>query len=165
MIESPPHEERALSIREPTDASLWPERVTVEGHRVRTAFRVRYAETDQMGMAYYANYLVWFEVMRGDFMRAVGIPYSDLEREGYILPIIEAHVRYRSPARYDDAIAIVAWIQRLRSRMITFEYRVERGSELLATGWTTHVPADLDGRPKAFSRELMTIFGDMIDQG
>lgn len=155
---------RALSIREPTDDHLWPERVTVEGQRVRTTFRVRYAETDQMGMAYYANYLVWFEVIRGDYMRAVGLPYSDLEREGYILPVIKAHVRYRTPARYDDAIGIVAWIKQLRSRMITFEYRVERGSELLATGWTTHVPADRDGRPKALSRELMAILGAMMDQ-
>jgi acyl-CoA thioester hydrolase len=153
-----------LSIREPGTVDLWPERVTVEGERVRTAFRVRYAETDQMGMAYYANYLVWFEVMRGDFMRARGIPYSDLEKQGYILPIIEAHVRYRTPAHYDDAIEIVAWVQRLRSRKITFEYRVERGSELLATGWTTHVPADRHGRPRAFSGELMAILGDIISQ-
>jgi acyl-CoA thioester hydrolase len=115
-------------------------------------------------MAYYANYLVWFEVMRGDYMRAMGVPYSDLEKQGYILPIIEAHVRYHTPARYDEAIEIVAWIKKLRSRMITFEYRVERDSELLATGWTTHVPADRRGQPRAFSSELMSVLGDMIDQ-
>jgi len=108
-----------------------------------------------MGMAYYANYLVWFEVMRGDFMRAVGVPYRELEEEGYRLPIAEAHVRYRKPARYDDAIEVVAWIERLGSRRITFAYRVERGPDLLATGWTTHVPVDVRGRPRAFSRELL----------
>jgi acyl-CoA thioester hydrolase len=153
-----------LSIRESTNGDPWPERVTVEGKRIRTAFRVRYAETDQMGMAYYANYLVWFEVMRGDFMRAVGVPYSDLERQGYILPIIESHVRYLSPARYDDVVEVVAWIKKLRSRSITFEYRVERGADLLATGWTTHLPASRDGRPRAFSRELFQPLSDMISQ-
>jgi acyl-CoA thioester hydrolase len=129
--------------------------VTREGTRIRTVFRVRYAETDQMGVAYYANYLVWFEVMRGDFMRAVGVPYRDLEAEGYRLPIAEAHVRYRKPARYDDPVEVVAWIERLGSRRITFAYRVERGGDLLATGWTTHVPVDEGGKPRAFSRELL----------
>lgn len=143
----------------------WPEQVTREGKRVRTVFRVRYAETDQMGMAYYANYLVWFEVMRGDFMRAIGIPYTRLEEDGYILPIVEAHVRYHSPARYDDPVEVVAWVQKLRSRSITFAYRVERAEELLATGSTTHVPAHRGGKPRAFSGELLTILGDMIEDG
>jgi acyl-CoA thioester hydrolase len=109
-----------------------------------------------MGMAYYANYLVWFEVMRGDFMRAVGIPYSEMEKDGYRLPIAEAHVRYISPARYDDVVEIVAWVERLRSRLITFSYRAERDGELLATGWTTHLPLDPKGRPRSFSRELLS---------
>ena len=152
-----------MSIRDSNAgrADLWPEQVTVEGKRVRTAFRVRYAETDQMGMAYYANYLVWFEVMRGDFMRAIGIPYTRLEDDGYILPIVEAHVRYHSPARYDDAVEIVAWVQRLRSRSVTFGYRVERAGDLLATGWTTHIPAHPGGKPRSFSRELFGVLGDM----
>ena len=152
-----------MSIRDSNAgrSDLWPEQVAVEGKRVRTAFRVRYAETDQMGMAYYAHYLVWFEVMRGDFMRAIGIPYTRLEDDGYILPIVEARVRYHAPARYDDPVEIVAWIERLRSRSITFAYRVERSRDLLATGWTTHIPARRDGRPRSFSRELMGILGDM----
>jgi acyl-CoA thioester hydrolase len=145
-----------MSIREGADPQRpWPERVEVEGKRVRTAFRVRYAETDQMGMAYYANYLVWFEVMRGDFMRAVGTPYRALEEQGYLLPIVEAHVRYLAPARYDDPVEIVAWIEDLRSRRITFGYRVERAGDLLATGWTTHVPVGRDGKARGFSRELL----------
>ncbi len=144
-----------MSIREPDPSDpAWPERVTREGKRVRTAFRVRYAETDQMGMVYYANYLVWFEVMRGDFMRAAGVPYSRLEAEGWFLPIAEAHVRYLLPARYDEAVEVVAWIRSLRSRLVTFEYRVERAGQLLATGWTTHVPVGRDGRPHPLSREL-----------
>jgi acyl-CoA thioester hydrolase len=144
--------------------AAWPERVRREGSRVRTAFRVRYAETDQMGMAYYANYLVWFEVMRGDFMRAVGVPYTGLEEAGYRLPIVEARVRYIAPARYDDPVEIVAGIRRLGSRLITFSYRVERGGDLLATGETTHCPMGRDGRVRAFSRELLGVLGPLITE-
>ena len=141
-----------MSIRQDAGAREgWPERVTRRGKRVSTAFRVRYAETDQMGMAYYANYLVWFEVMRGDFMRAIGLPYSQLEAEGWNLPIAEAHVRYLAPARYDDAVEVEAGITRLRSRVIRFEYAVRRGTDLLATGYTVHVPVDDRGKPKALA--------------
>jgi len=145
--------------------SPWPERVTREGNTVRTAFRVRYAETDQMGMAYYANYLVWFEVMRGDFMRSVGVPYTSLETKGYRLPIIEAHVRYLSPARYDDVVEVAARLTRVRSRIVAFDYRVECQGRLLATGWTRHVPMGSDGRPRAFSRELLDALRPFMDEG
>jgi acyl-CoA thioester hydrolase len=144
--------------------TAWPERVRREGGRVRTAFRVRYAETDQMGMAYYANYLVWFEVMRGDYMRAVGVPYTRLEDEGYRLPIVEAKVRYIAPARYDDPVEVVAWIPRMGSRLITFRYRVESRGTLLATGETTHCPMGRDGRVRAFSRELLDALEPMISE-
>jgi|GEM_PF-51521 len=140
---------------EPSAEPSWPERARIEGRGVRTAFRVRYAETDAMGVAYYANYLVWFEVMRGDFMRAVGIPYTSLEAAGTFLPIAEAHVRYRASAHYDEVIEIRATIARLRSRSITFTYRVERSGQLLATGWTTHIPVNRDGTPRSFSPELL----------
>ena len=126
---------------------------------MRTAFRVRYAETDQMGMAYYANYLVWFEVMRGDFMRAIGLPYRDLEARGYLLPIGEAHVRYLAPARYDDVIEVSAVITDVRSRLVAFAYRVERDGALLATGWTRHIPLGRDGRPRPLERELRDVLG------
>jgi acyl-CoA thioester hydrolase len=133
----------------------WPERVTVEGKRVRTCFRVRYAETDQMGMAYYAGYLVWFEVLRGDLMRAAGTPYTRFEELGFMLPIVEAHVRYVAPARYDDSVEVVGWIEELRSRKVRFGYRVEKSGALLADGWTIHVPVGQNGRPRAFSPELL----------
>jgi len=154
-----------VSIREgegPRPGAAWPERVSVEGKRVRTAFRVRYAETDQMGMAYYAGYLVWFEVLRGDLMRAAGIPYTLLEAQGYFLPIVEAHLRYLSPARYDDPVEVVGWIRDLRSRRVRFSYRLEKGGRILAEGWTVHIPMGRDGRPKAFSRELLDGLGTWI---
>jgi len=137
----------------------------VDGKEVRTAFRVRYAETDQMGLAYYANYLVWFEVMRGDFMRALGVPYTELEAQGYYLPIIEAQVRYAAPARYDDAIEVVARIKKVGSRSVTFVYRVEREGKPLATGWTVHCPMGKNGKPRAFSRELLSRLRPLTDEG
>jgi acyl-CoA thioester hydrolase len=144
----------------------WPERTTIQDKAARTVFRVRYAETDQMGMAYYANYLVWFEVMRGDFMRAVGAPYTRLEQEGTLLPVIEAGVRYLAPARYDDVIEVSAWIVELRSRRIAFAYRVERDGQALATGRTVHLPMGRDGRPRPFSRELREILeGFLVQEG
>jgi acyl-CoA thioester hydrolase len=115
-----------------------------------------------MGMAYYANYLVWFEVMRGDYMRAMGTPYVELEKEGYLLPIVEARVRYLAPARYDDPVEVVAWIPKLGSRLITFRYRVETEGKLLAEGETTHCPTGRDGKPRAFSRELLATLKPMI---
>jgi acyl-CoA thioester hydrolase len=136
--------------------------VRVDGDRVTTAFRVRYAETDQMGVAYYANYLVWFEVMRGDFMRAVGFPYKDLERQGVFLPITEATIRYLRPVRYDDAIEVSARITGLKSRAVTFAYEVHRDRQLIATGSTTHVPVNAEGRPVQVPRELADHLGGMV---
>jgi len=111
-----------MSIREtsPDRPEPWPERVAVEDGCVRTSFRVRYAETDKMGVAYYANYLVWFEVLRGDFMRAINVPYTDLEADGTFLPIADAHVRYLAPAHYDDPVDVVGWIESVRSRAVKF---------------------------------------------
>ncbi|NNF05731.1 MAG: acyl-CoA thioesterase [Candidatus Eisenbacteria bacterium] len=138
----------------------YPERVRLEGNKVTTTIRVRYGETDKMGFAYYANYLLWFEVMRGDFMRAVGLPYQAMEeKEGLYLPISESHVRYLAPARYDDVLDISAWISQLKSRAIRFEYEIHIAGQLIATGYTSHVPIDLEGKPKRFSRELLDSLG------
>jgi acyl-CoA thioester hydrolase len=119
---------------------------------VTTELRVRYAETDQMGIVYYANYLVWFEIGRVELLRALGFSYSQLETEhGRILPVIEATCRYRSPARYDDQILIEARPAMLRGPVLKFAYRILRkasdsqaGAEptLLAEGETVHVVCD-----------------------
>jgi acyl-CoA thioester hydrolase len=116
---------------------------------VTTEVRVRYAETDQMGIVYYANYLVWFEIGRVELLRALGFSYSQLETEhGRILPVIEATCRYRSPARYDDQILIEARPALLRGPVLKFAYRILRkaqdGAEptLLAEGETVHVVCD-----------------------
>jgi acyl-CoA thioester hydrolase len=116
---------------------------------VTTEVRVRYAETDQMGIVYYANYLVWFEIGRVELLRALGFSYSLLEREHQcILPVIEARCRYRSPARYDDPIVIETSPALLKGSVIKFAYRILRkvpeGEEptLLAEGETVHVVCD-----------------------
>ncbi len=119
---------------------------------VTTEVRVRYAETDQMGIVYYANYLVWFEIGRVELLRTLGFSYNRLEQDHQcILPVVEARCRYRSPARYDDRILIVTRPALLRGAVLKFAYRIFRkasnsqeGAEptLLAEGETTHVVCD-----------------------
>ncbi len=116
---------------------------------VTTNVRVRYAETDQMGIVYYANYLVWFEIGRVELLRSLGKAYSDLEKEhSLILPVVDAHCRYRNPARYDDEILIETRPTLLRGSVLKFGYRILRkapeGGEhaLLAEGETVHVVCD-----------------------
>jgi acyl-CoA thioester hydrolase len=117
---------------------------------VTSTVRVRYAETDQMGVVYYANYLVWFEIGRVELLRSLGLAYSQLEKEHEcILPVVEASCRYRSPARYDDEILIETRPALLRGSVIKFAYQIWRkasqeGEErkLLAEGETVHVVCD-----------------------
>ncbi len=116
---------------------------------VTTEVRVRYAETDQMGIVYYANYLVWFEIGRVELLRSVGLEYSCLETDhGCILPVIDVSCRYKSPARYDDEILIETRPAMLRGTVLKFAYRILRkaadGGEhtLLAEGETVHVVCD-----------------------
>ena len=117
---------------------------------VTTEVRVRYAETDQMGVVYYANYLVWFELGRVELLRSLGLAYSRLEIDHKcILPVIEARCRYRSPARYDDEILIETRPAMLRGTVLKFAYEIYRKPnqegkerELLAEGETVHVVCD-----------------------
>jgi acyl-CoA thioester hydrolase len=117
---------------------------------VTTQVRVRYAETDQMGIVYYANYLVWFEIGRVELLRSLGLTYSQMEIEDRcILPVVEANCRYRAPARYDDEILIETRPALLRGSVIKFAYRIYRNAnqeqkerELLAEGETVHVVCD-----------------------
>jgi acyl-CoA thioester hydrolase len=115
----------------------------------RTRLRVRYAETDRMGVVYHANYLVWFEVGRVEWIRQAGWTYREMEREGVALPVIEAHCEYRQPARYDDEIEITARGTLLSPARVRFDYEARRVPEstLLAQGHTVHAAVDPDGRP------------------
>ena len=115
----------------------------------RTLVRVRYAETDRMGVVYYANYLVWFEVGRTEWLRETGWSYREMEVEGVALPVIEAHCEYRQPARYDDEIVIVTRAMRLTAVRVRFDYDAIRSADgaLVATGYTVHAALDATGRP------------------
>ena len=115
--------------------------------RVQTSVRVRYAETDQMGVVYYANYLVWMEVARVAYCREAGFEYRDMERVGgAFLVVTEAKCRYRSPARFDEVVDLTCWVAESRSRTVRFAYEMRRGDEILATGETLHTVTDARGR-------------------
>ncbi len=127
-----------------------------------TTIRVRYAETDQMGVAYYANYLVWFEVGRTDWLRQAGATYRDMERdEGVGLPVIEAHCEYRRPARYDDDLTITTTATLLTAVRVRFDYRVRRAPDEapLAVGHTVHAAVDGDGRPVRLPARVRRLLG------
>ena len=118
--------------------------------------RVRYAETDQIGVAYYANYLVWFEVGRSEFCRKRGFCYADLEASGFKLVVTDAHCRYRNAARYDETITVRTWLRGMNSRMITFGYQILRKEkeEIIAEGETRHLCIDSNGKPKSLPKEF-----------
>jgi acyl-CoA thioester hydrolase len=127
---------------------------------VETSFRVRYAETDAMGIAYHANYIVWFEVGRGEFMWRQGGSYADLEAQGYFLPVTEVKARYLSPCRYGDMITVRTRVAELRSRQVVFAYEIINGAgQTLCSGETTHVCTDREGGVRslpAWVREMLS---------
>ncbi|HEX5413184.1 MAG TPA: thioesterase family protein [Terriglobia bacterium] len=128
---------------------------------VSTTFRVRYAETDQMGVVYYANYLVWFEIGRSEFCRKHGFEYRDMEREdGLYIIVAEASCRYKSSARYDDEVVVKTCLRAARRRVLIFGYEVSRKSDnaLLAEGETTHVIVNREGRPCALPDKYRELF-------
>jgi acyl-CoA thioester hydrolase len=123
----------------------------------RSQVRVRYAETDQMGITYHGAYFVWFEVARVDYLREHGLTYRELEeREDLHLPVIEAQARYLKPAFYDDLLEVRTRLTGLSGARISFEYAVHRGAEEapLATGRTEHAAVDKTGRPRRFPEDL-----------
>jgi acyl-CoA thioester hydrolase len=130
----------------------------MDGKRVvETELRVRYAETDTMGVVYHANYLVWFEVGRGDFFRALDQDYGQWEYKGYFLPVSEAYARFDAPARYGELVIVRTWLEQIRSRSLTLDYEVINAEtrQRLASGWTKHICADAQGRARRFPSELL----------
>ena len=121
-----------------------------------TLVRVTYADTDQMGVAYYGRYPVWFEVARTEHLRARGRAYRELEEAGLRLVVSALRVRYRAPARYDDLLRVRCWVREIASRRVTFGYAIDRGEgkELLATGVTDLLSLDLDFRPVRLPADL-----------
>jgi acyl-CoA thioester hydrolase len=123
---------------------------------VETTLRVRYSETDRMGIVYHTHYVVWFEIARTEFCRAAGLPYRSMEDRGILILVTSVECRYRRPARYDDAIRVFARIPELAPRGLAFEYRIEaEDGGCLAEGATRHVFAGADGRPRRAPAEII----------
>lgn len=119
-------------------------------------YRVPYADTDQMGVVYYANYLEYFERSRTEMLRAAGLPYSELEKRGLFLPVSEAYCKYHAPARYDDLLTFRSWVKEVRGVRMVIASEIRRGDELLVSGHVILVSVNSD-------RKVTRMPGDFID--
>ena len=127
--------------------------------------RVRYAETDQMGVVYHANYLIWFEVGRVELLRSLGIPYQRLEQEfDCMIAVVAAELRYRSPARYDDEIGVRTRLVLLRGSLMKIQYQVVRMTDekLLCEGETTHVVVSRAMEKRRLPEQYEAVFRDLL---
>jgi len=127
--------------------------------------RVRYAETDQMGVSYYANHFVWFEESRTEYFRSLGILYIKFEEEGLFLPVVEAHARYHSATRYDDLILCRTWISKMKRTSFRFDYQIREKEDdrLVSEGWTAHVFTDHQFKPVKIPKQITDIV-EVIDK-
>jgi acyl-CoA thioester hydrolase len=126
-----------------------------------THVRVRYAETDQMGVVYYANYFVWFEVGRTDLLRTLGWTYREMEAAGFHLPVIEAHCAYHRPARYDDELEIRTTGRLMSPVRLAFDYAIVRAGgdgAAIVSGRTLHACINLEGRPARLPARVKELF-------
>lgn len=123
-------------------------------------FRVRYAETDQMGVVYHANYLVWCEIGRTEYIRMCGMSYAELERRGVGLAVTDVKMRFHAAAKYDDMIRVTTTLASARSRMIAFEYEITKAEtgERLVSASTTLVAIDDAGRPVSLPADVRALF-------
>ena len=122
---------------------------------IQMEYRVPYADTDQMGVVYYANFFVYFERTRNEILRELGLPYSEIEAGGIIMPVTEANCQYRSPARYDDMLTLVGWFEKDSKTRLRACCEVSRGDTLLASGFTLHACVDRETmRPKRIPEQL-----------
>lgn len=123
--------------------------------------RVRYAETDQMGVAHHASYLVWFEAGRTEFIRDRGRSYAQLEADGWLLVVVEAHCRYHHPARYDEVLMLRTRLRSLHPATLSFGYELVRRSDgaVLADGYTVHAAVDRSGRARRIPAGIRDLLG------
>ena len=123
--------------------------------------RVRYAETDQMGVVYHANHFIWFEVGRVELLRQLGFSYRDMEEsDGCFIAVVDARCRYKSPVRYDDEVIVRTHLKNVRESLVHFAYVLVRFSDgvLLAEGETTHIVTDSEMRTRAIPEKYMSAF-------
>lgn len=112
-------------------------------------YRVRYGDTDKLGVSYYANYFVWFEAARTEYFRALGVLYTECEKVGYFLPVFETGAKYFSPSTYDDLLIVRTSVSELKRTSLRFEYQVlnQKDQRLLSTGFSVHVCVDRNLQP------------------
>lgn len=122
-----------------------------------TEIRVRYHETDNMGVVYYSNYFVWFEVARTEYLRSAGVSYRHLEEKGLYMMVAEATCRYKAPARYDDIVKIHTWIPRMKNSSLEFSHKMFVGDKLIASGDSVHVFTNRSGRPVRIPKEVLEL--------
>ena len=123
-----------------------------------TQIRVRYQETDNMGVVYYGNYFVWFEVARTEYLRSHGLVYKDLETKGMYLMVASASCQYKASAKYDDIVKIHSWVPEVKNSSMKFGYKLFVGDKLIATGESTHVCTNKSGRPIRIPEEVKNLF-------
>ncbi|MFQ6110517.1 MAG: acyl-CoA thioesterase [Nitrospinota bacterium] len=125
-------------------------------HTIR--LRVRYAETDRMGIAHHSAYYLWFELCRTEHFRALGLPYTELEERGVFLPVVEGHCRYRSGVGYDELISVTSRIVEARGARIKIAYEVrDARGRMAAEGWTVHARVGPDGRPGRIPEDVIKV--------
>jgi acyl-CoA thioester hydrolase len=126
-----------------------------------TRIRVRYAETDQMGVVYHSNHFIWFEVGRVELLRQLGFSYKEMETvDGCFITVVDARCRYKAPVRYDDEVVVRTWLKLVREKVIHFGYELWSGDglRLLAEGETTHIVADAQMKPRRLPEKYMRVF-------
>ena len=126
-----------------------------------TRIRVRYAETDQMGVVYHSNHFIWFEVGRVELLRQFGFTYKEMEKDDdCFIAVVDARCRYRAPVHYDDEVVVRTYLKRVREKMIHFGYELRKADNgnLLAEGETTHIVANSKMKPRALPQKYMTVF-------
>jgi acyl-CoA thioester hydrolase len=125
-----------------------------------TEIRVIYADTDQMGVVYYANYFIWLEIARTEFLRSQGVDYKSIEKEKKLaLPVVEAYCKYKAPARYDDVVVIKTKVSQVKSSTLRFDYELlnKQTNELLVEAYTTHVFIGRNRKPVRIPQEIMSV--------
>ena len=118
---------------------------------------VRYSETDQMGVVYYANYFIYFEAARTALLKSSGKSYGEFEKEGIYIPVIEAYCKYKSPIFYEDEIIVNCWIKEVKNSSFKFEYEIIKNGKVVAEGFTRHCCTDRNLRPLKIPIELRKI--------
>jgi len=133
-----------------------PATVTVNETRIR----VRYAETDQMGVVYHANHFIWFEVGRVELLRQFGFSYKDMERDDCFIAVVDAQCRYKASVHYDDEVVVRTYLKHVREKVIRFGYELRRAEtgDLLAEGETTHIVANSKMKPRVLPEKYMKAF-------